>query len=69
MSFNSKAYLEYEEQRHDEHDQYPRRTGKPSNTIPTLYAAQLELQKAIDSMTPEEWEAELQWEKKKFNQD
>jgi hypothetical protein len=68
MSYNGKVYLEYEERLHDEHEQYPRRTGKPSNNIPAWYAAQIELQKAIDSMTPEEWQEELRWEKEKFNQ-
>lgn len=66
MSFSSKAYLEHEEMRHNEHEQTPRPTGRKSNTISTWYAAQMELQKAIDSMTPEEWEADLKWEREKF---
>jgi hypothetical protein len=68
MSYNAKAYLEYEERLHDEHGQSPRWSGRPSKVIDTWYAARIELQKAIDSMTPEEWQEELRWEKEKFNQ-
>jgi hypothetical protein len=68
MSYNSQAYLEHEEQLHDEHEQSPKRTGRPYTITPTWYAARIELQKAIDSMTPEEWQEELRWEKEKFNQ-
>jgi hypothetical protein len=66
MSFNSKAYLEYEEMLYNKHGQSPQYGGKSTKNISRWYAAQIELQKAIDSVTPEEWAAEIKREQEKF---
>jgi hypothetical protein len=66
MSYNGQAYLEHEKQLHDEHQQSPKRTGSPSTITPTWYAAQIELQKVIDSMTTEEWQDEMKQEQNQF---